>query len=88
MNIVAIKGDEMKAEDINHIRWIHDRLVYVYKENENVDFLIKLRSIITELEALQQPKSCEGCVDAIFPLPKTCSNCERCKTDLYRLRKK
>jgi hypothetical protein len=52
----------MKAEDINHIRWIHDRLVYVYKENENVDFLIKLRSIIAELEALQQPKSCEGCV--------------------------
>ena len=38
-----------------------------------------------EIERLRvENRSCEGCIDAIFPLPKTCSNCERNKADLYR----
>ena len=51
----------MKTEDISHLRWMHDRFIYVYGENQDVDYLIKLRSIISELEALQQPKRCDGC---------------------------
>ena len=51
----------MKPEDISHLRWMHDRFIYVYGENQDVDYLIKLRSIIAELEALQQPKSCYDC---------------------------
>ncbi len=50
----------MKTEDISHLRWIHDRFIYVYGENQDVDYLIKLRSIIAELEALQS-RSCETC---------------------------
>jgi len=29
-----------------HLQWIHDRIVNVYGESENVDFLIKLREIV------------------------------------------
>ena len=34
--------------DTEHLQWIHDRIVNVYGENENVDFLIRLRTIINE----------------------------------------
>lgn len=33
-----------------HIQWIHDRIVNVYGENENVDFLHRLRDIISEMK--------------------------------------
>ena len=33
-----------------HLQFIHDRIVNVYGENENVDFLIRLRKIISELK--------------------------------------
>jgi hypothetical protein len=29
-----------------HLQWLHDRIVNVYGESENVDFLIKFREII------------------------------------------
>lgn len=32
-----------------HLQWIHDRIVNVYGESENVDFLIKMREIIYNL---------------------------------------
>ena len=35
--------------DKEHLQWIHDRIVNVYRENENVDFLIKMREIIENL---------------------------------------
>ena len=34
--------------DSEHLQWIHDRIVNVYGENENVDFLIRFRTIINE----------------------------------------
>ena len=40
---------EMKQTDKAHLQWIHDRIVNVYGENENVDFLIKMRDIISNL---------------------------------------
>ena len=39
----------MKQVDKEHLQWIHDRIVNVYGENENVDFLIKMREIINNL---------------------------------------
>ncbi len=76
----------MKTEDISHLRWIHDRFIYVYGENQDVDYLIKLRSIIAELEA-PQSRSCEGCKHykftynsndgAVRQLMTICSDCFR-----------
>ena len=37
-----------KMSDSEHLQWIHDRIVNVYGENENVDFLIRFRTIINE----------------------------------------
>ncbi len=33
-------------KDSEHLQWIHDRIINEYHENENVDFLIRLRDII------------------------------------------
>ena len=51
----------MEKGDTKHLKWLHDRFVNVYNENENVDFLIKLRNIIKELEEDMKPKTCDGC---------------------------
>ena len=34
------------ATDKEHLQWIHDRIIKVYRESENVDFLIRMRKII------------------------------------------
>ena len=39
----------MKTKEKKHLQWIHDRIVNVYGESENVDFLIKMREIIKNL---------------------------------------
>lgn len=39
-----------KAKDADFLRWLADRLVYVYKESPNVDFILKLRTIATNLD--------------------------------------
>jgi hypothetical protein len=33
-----------------HLQWLYDRIVNVYGESENVDFLIKFREIIKDIE--------------------------------------
>lgn len=38
----------MKTNDLIHLEWIHNRLIDVYGESRNVDFVIKLREIINE----------------------------------------
>ena len=35
----------MKMKDKDFLHWLADRVVYVYKESENVDFVQKLRNI-------------------------------------------
>jgi len=37
-------------KEAKHLKWIHDRIVNVYGENENNDFLIKMREIIEKLK--------------------------------------
>jgi hypothetical protein len=43
--------------DIEHLQWIHDRIINVYGENENVDFLIRFKTIINKF--LNQNKMSE-----------------------------
>jgi hypothetical protein len=38
-----------KAKQKEHLQWIHDRIVNVYGDSENRDFLIKMREIINNL---------------------------------------
>lgn len=38
----------MSKEEIEHLQWIYDRIISVYGESENVDFLIKMREIIKQ----------------------------------------
>ena len=33
-----------------HLQWLHDRIVNIYGESENVDFLIKFREIIKDIK--------------------------------------
>lgn len=37
--------------DKEHLQWIHNRIVEVYGESENVDFLIRMRQIIDKQDA-------------------------------------
>lgn len=41
---------ETKMTDSDFLRWLAERLVNVYKEDPNTDFVLKLKSIADELE--------------------------------------
>ena len=43
-----------KISDIEHLQWLHDRIVNVYGENKNVDFLIRFRTIINDVERFKK----------------------------------
>ena len=43
-------------EDIKHFVWLHERIVNVYKESENTDYLIRMRKIIKKMEQLKNYK--------------------------------
>lgn len=38
-------------EHSEHLVWIHNRIIEVYGESKNVDFLIKFREIIKSIKA-------------------------------------
>jgi hypothetical protein len=38
------------GKDSEHLQWLHDRIVNVYGESENVDFLHKFRKIIKTIQ--------------------------------------
>lgn len=40
-------------EDIKHFVWLHERIVNVYNESENTDYLIRMRKIIKKMEQLK-----------------------------------
>ena len=40
-------------EDIKHFVWLHERIVNVYKESENTDYLIRMRKITKKMEQLK-----------------------------------
>ena len=38
----------MSKEEIEHLQWIYDRIIHVYGESENVDFLVRMRKILNQ----------------------------------------
>ena len=46
--------ESILKEDIDHLVWLHDRIVNVYKENKNTDYLIKMRKIIKKINYAKQ----------------------------------
>ena len=41
------------SKDSEYLQWLHDRIVDVYGESENVDFLIRFRKIIKGIKDLE-----------------------------------
>jgi hypothetical protein len=37
-------------EDIRHLEWLYNRLIYVHNENENLDYMIKFKLIINKFK--------------------------------------
>lgn len=61
-----MKNQEM----VEHLQWLHDRMVYQLGQNKNMDYMIKFREII---EALDRPitKPVErGCGDDYPIIPQ------------------
>ena len=42
------------SENINHLEWIYYRLIYVHKENPNVDYMLKFGEIISSIGQLER----------------------------------
>ena len=61
--------------DIEVIQFLHDRLENVYKENKNVDYLIRTREIISKLKEVRLPDV--SCPDS------SGSVCPRCKGEKW-----
>ena len=40
----------MKDKDINHLKWVYDRMKFVHNENENYDYMIRFSEIIDSLQ--------------------------------------
>ena len=38
----------MSKEEIEHLEWIYNRMITVYGESENDDFVVKLKEIINQ----------------------------------------
>ena len=49
--------------DKEHLQWIHDRIVKVYGESENVDFLIRMRKIIDKQDTELNLHSVSYCAE-------------------------
>jgi hypothetical protein len=45
----ALENEKISKEDINHLKWIFDRLKDFHNENENIDYMIKFKEIIKKL---------------------------------------
>lgn len=43
-------------KDKDFLEWLHDRLVYVYKENPGYDYMHRLRAIINSIDPEKRSK--------------------------------
>lgn len=48
----ALRIMSQKRKITKHLNWIYDRLVIKHKENRNVDYMVKFKEIINELNGL------------------------------------
>jgi hypothetical protein len=37
-------------EEVNHLEWIYNRMINVYNENENYDYMIRFKNIIKQFK--------------------------------------
>jgi hypothetical protein len=37
-------------EEVNHLEWIYNRMINVYNENENYDYMIRFKNIIEQFK--------------------------------------
>lgn len=44
-----IKYSNLEESDIKHLEWIYDRMINVHGENPNVDYMLKMKSILNLL---------------------------------------
>jgi len=42
--------NDLLADDKQFLSWVYERLVYVYHENENYDYMIHFKKIIDTIE--------------------------------------
>jgi hypothetical protein len=49
----SIKTTDNDWSNINHLRWVYNRMKHIHKENENYDYMIKLKKVIDEYEKLE-----------------------------------
>lgn len=48
----------MKDKDINHLKWVYDRMKFVHNENEDYDYMIRFSEIIYSLQkSIIKPKT-------------------------------
>jgi hypothetical protein len=46
----TIKTTDNDWTDIDHLRWTYNRMKHIHKENENYDYMIRLKTIIDKLD--------------------------------------
>jgi hypothetical protein len=46
---IKLKGNDMSKENKEFLQWIHDRMRFVHGENENYDYMNKLRAVIAAM---------------------------------------
>jgi hypothetical protein len=51
----------IRDKDIDHLKWVYERMIYIHKENTNMDYMIRLDEIIKRMESFKAMK------DAIMP---------------------
>jgi hypothetical protein len=39
---------EMSQSDLNHLKWIYDRLIHIHGEDPYYDYMLKFKEIIDE----------------------------------------
>ena len=64
----------MSKEEIEHLQWVHDRIINVYGESENVDFLIRMRKILNQNKEDEKLSMSSPCKDFSFTVPFEQSN--------------
>ena len=64
----------MSEEEIEHLQWVHDRIINVYGESENVDFLIRMRKILNQNKEDEKLSMSSPCKDFSFTVPFEQSN--------------
>lgn len=48
--MIKALGVSMKPNDVKHLRWLYERMIYVHNERADVDYMLKFDELIKELD--------------------------------------